>query len=83
MAFVEWHSGIGKSQKRSIVKKHFEWIVKTCFWGKINRFLPFNNLGLVVVDEEHDTSYKQEEGTLYNGRDMAVLKAIILRLLLF
>jgi primosomal protein N' (replication factor Y) len=40
-------------------------------------FLPFMNLGLVIVDEEQDSSYKQEEGVIYNARDMAVLRASI------
>ena len=40
-------------------------------------FLPYLNLGLIVIDEENDQSYKQEEGVIYNARDMGVLKSKI------
>ena len=38
-------------------------------------FLPFKNLGIIIVDEEHDQSYKQDEGVIYNARDMAISRA--------
>ena len=38
-------------------------------------FLPFKELGYIVIDEEHDLSFKQEEGTIYNARDMAIVRA--------
>ena len=40
-------------------------------------FLPYLNLGLIIIDEENDQSFKQEEGVIYNARDMAVVKAKI------
>ena len=43
-------------------------------------FLPFLNIGLVVIDEENDQSYKQEDGVIYNARDMAILKSKIEKL---
>ena len=51
--------------------------------GKINviigarssLFLPFKKLGMIIVDEEHDQSYKQDEGIIYNARDMAIVRA--------
>ena len=40
-------------------------------------FLPFLNLGLIIIDEEHDHSFKQEEGVLYNARDMALIRGFL------
>ena len=72
--FAEWHSGISKKEKRVILKNILNGSLKLVFGARSSVFLPFKNLGLIIVDEEHDSSYKQEEGIIYNGRDMAVLK---------
>ena len=72
--FAEWHSSISKKEKRKILKCVLKGSLKLVFGARSAVFLPFSNLGLIIVDEEHDTSYKQEEGVRYHGRDMAVLK---------
>ena len=51
--------------------------IKIVLGARSSLFLPFNNLGLIIVDEEHDASYKQEENVIYNARDMAVSRASI------
>ena len=51
--------------------------VKIVLGARSSLFLPFKNLGLIVVDEEHDSSYKQEESVIYNARDMAISRASI------
>ncbi len=71
----EWHSGITQTERRRLWKMAGEGGVQLVVGARSALFLPFRDLGLIVVDEEHDTSYKQEDGVLYNARDMAVLRA--------
>ncbi|MBC6407393.1 MAG: primosomal protein N' [Rhodobacteraceae bacterium] len=72
---AEWHSAIATAERRRIWKKAGTGAVQMVIGARSALFLPFQNLGLIVVDEEHDTSYKQEDGVLYHARDMAVLRA--------
>ncbi len=74
----EWHSGQTQTERRRLWKSLGQGIPQFVVGARSALFLPFRDLGLIVVDEEHDTSYKQEEGVLYNARDMAVLRASIL-----
>jgi primosomal protein N' (replication factor Y) len=74
---AEWHSGAGQAGRRRIWKMAGEGGVQLVVGARSALFLPFRDLGLIVVDEEHDPSYKQEEGVLYHARDMAVLRASI------
>ncbi|MDD3029060.1 MAG: primosomal protein N' [Alphaproteobacteria bacterium] len=72
---VLWHSGLTEKQRRL----HWQAIAhgKALFilGARSALFLPYPDLGLIVVDEEHEAAYKQEEGTIYHGRDMAVVRA--------
>ncbi len=72
---AEWHSGVTMTERRRAWKMVAEGGAQLIVGARSALFLPFQDLGLIVVDEEHDTSYKQEEGVLYNARDMAVLRA--------
>jgi primosomal protein N' (replication factor Y) len=74
----EWHSGMTATERRRLWRMTAEGGVGLVVGARSALFLPFRDLGLIVVDEEHDTSYKQEEGVLYHARDMAVLRASIL-----
>ncbi|MBB3992844.1 primosomal protein N' (replication factor Y) [Sulfitobacter undariae] len=74
---AEWHSGATMTERRRIWRMVGQGQAQLVIGARSALFLPFQNLGLIVVDEEHDTSYKQEEGVLYNARDMAVLRASI------
>tara|TARA_B100000427_G_scaffold320918_1_gene320803 strand:- start:465 stop:2462 length:1998 start_codon:yes stop_codon:yes gene_type:complete len=72
-----WHSDIKVSEKIKIWKSIIDGNVNIVVGARSALFLPFKNLGLIILDEEHDQSFKQEEGTIYNARDMAVVRAKI------
>lgn len=74
---AEWHSGVTMTERRRAWRMVGEGGAQLVVGARSALFLPFRDLGLIVVDEEHDTSYKQEDGVLYNARDMAVLRASI------
>ncbi|MEM8730985.1 MAG: primosomal protein N' [Pseudomonadota bacterium] len=74
---AEWHSGATMTERRRIWRMVGEGGAQLVIGARSALFLPFQDLGLIVVDEEHDTAYKQEDGVLYNARDMAVLRASI------
>ena len=72
-----WHSKITKKNKRAIWQNIMNGKIKLIVGARSSLFLPFKNLGLIVVDEEHDSSYKQDEGIRYNARDMAISRGSI------
>jgi primosomal protein N' (replication factor Y) len=74
---AEWHSGVTMTERRRTWKMVGQGQAQLVVGARSALFLPYQNLGLIVVDEEHDSSYKQEDGVLYNARDMAVLRASI------
>ena len=71
---AEWHSGVTMTERRRTWKMVGQGHAQMVVGARSALFLPFQDLGLIVVDEEHDSSYKQEDGVLYNARDMAVLR---------
>ncbi|CUX79648.1 MAG: primosomal protein N' (replication factor Y) PriA [Roseibaca calidilacus] len=74
---AEWHSGVTQAERRRLWRMVGQGCAQMVVGARSALFLPFQNLGLIVVDEEHDTSYKQEEGVFYNARDMAVLRGAL------
>ena len=70
-----WHSGITQKRKKIIWSGLSSGKIKVVIGARSSLFLPFKNIGLIIVDEEHDQSFKQDEGVIYNARDMAVSRA--------
>jgi len=74
---AEWHSGVTMTERRRVWRMAGEGGTGLVVGARSALFLPFRELGLIVIDEEHDTSYKQEDGAVYSARDMGVLRAAI------
>ena len=74
---VVWHSNLTAARRREIWRAVLSGDVRIVVGTRSALFLPWQDLGLIVVDEEHDTSYKQEDMGNYHARDMAVLRASI------
>ena len=70
-----WHSGITKKNKEIIWSGIINTKINVVIGARSSLFLPFKKLGLIIVDEEHDQSFKQDEGVTYNARDMAISRA--------
>lgn len=70
-----WHSGVTPARKRETWRAVTRGEARLVVGARSALFLPFRNLQLMVVDEEHEHSYKQEEGVIYQARDMAVMRA--------
>ncbi len=73
----EWHSGIAPPKRRRVWEAVGAGRCRIVVGARSALFLPFKSLRLIVVDEEHDGSFKQEEGFIYHARDMAVARAKI------
>ena len=74
---VVWHSEITDGKKSDIFKSIISGDIRVVIGTRSSLFLPFKELGLIIVDEEHDGSYKQTDSGCYNGRDLAVVRAKI------
>jgi len=71
---VQWHSDLGQGARQRAWRAVANGTAHIVVGARSALFLPFKTLGLVVVDEEHDQAYKQEEGVSYHARDMAVVR---------
>ncbi|MGA1268054.1 MAG: DEAD/DEAH box helicase, partial [Gemmobacter sp.] len=72
---AEWHSGVPAAARRQVWHGAARGEAGLVVGARSALFLPFRDLALIVIDEEHDPSYKQEDGVIYHARDMGVLRA--------
>ncbi|MEO1493956.1 MAG: primosomal protein N' [Pseudomonadota bacterium] len=74
---AEWHHGVTGAERRRCWHGAASGSAQLVVGARSALFLPFANLGLIVIDEEHETSFKQDDMVLYHARDMAVLRASV------
>jgi primosomal protein N' (replication factor Y) len=74
---AEWHSDLSQKERRRVYRAVMRGEAKVVVGARSALFLPFESLSLIVVDEEHEQAFKQQEGALYHARDMAVVRARI------
>ncbi len=74
---AEWHHGVAGAERRRCWRAVAEGAAQLVVGARSALFLPFRDLGLIVIDEEHEASFKQEDVVLYHARDMGVLRASI------
>ena len=70
-----WHSSVSVARRKLTWRGVAQGQTKVIIGARSALFLPYQDLGLIIVDEEHDPAYKQEEGVIYHARDMAVVRA--------
>ncbi len=74
---AEWHSDLSQKERRRVYRAVMNGEAKVVVGARSSLFLPFRALGLVIVDEEHEQAFKQQDGAIYHARDMAVVRARI------
>jgi primosomal protein N' (replication factor Y) len=72
-----WHASVGEKGRAAVRRGVADGSIQAVVAARSGLFLPFRDLGLIVVDEEHDAAYKQEDGVAYSARDMAVVRGRI------
>ena len=72
---AEWHSDMTPVQRARVWRGVLEGGVRAVVGARSSLFLPFRELGMIVLDEEHDGAFKQSDGVNYHARDMAVVRA--------